>query len=81
MGVLAELFVGAVGAPLAPEDLRAQLVPAVGEVAAVAEGAARHVVQPVPAQAHLVEGRRPPVGGDGRLCCLGVGLRRNRRCS
>ena len=49
MCVLAELFVRAVCAPLAGEDLGAQLVPAVGEVAAVAEGAARHVVEPVPA--------------------------------
>lgn len=47
--VLAELFVWAVCAPLAREDLGAQLVPAVGEVAAVAEGAARHVVEPVSA--------------------------------
>ena len=75
--VLAELFVGAVCAPLAGEDLGAQLVPAVGEVAAVAEGAARHVVLPVPAEAHPVEGR-PPVGG---ICRGGGGLRRSWRGS
>ena len=65
--VLTQLSMGTVGAVSALQDVAAQLVPAVGEVAVVPVRAARHVVLPVPAHAHPVVGRQLVRRGRRRI--------------
>ena len=73
MRVLAQLSMGTVGAVSALQDVAAQLVPAVGEVAVVPVRAARHVVLPVPAHAHPVVGRQLVRGYGGAIYRRGGG--------